>query len=278
MTTHTMKAFRRLVFIGVALPALLLPMAVAAQATGGKAAAGKVVLLAGQITAVNQSGQVRKLAKDDPVFAGEIINSGIGSYVNLRFSDGGFFLLRPETRFQIEDYQYGGPDPSTAKADQKIAPAQGAPAPTVAAPLVTAAKGTTSQTSRAFFRLVKGGFRSVSGLIGKVSREDYRISTPVATIGIRGTLFTARLCQGQCSDRTEINSRLQKAGVDGSNKKTILITTVDEGEIGVTARDTLNIQPAGVVFFTDEEGTVTTVEEAPTIEQRDQGLNPETCQ
>lgn len=275
MTTSAMKGLRRLALISLAL---LAPTAALAQGAGSKTAAGKVVLLAGQVTAVNQSGQVRTLAKDDPVFAGEIINSGLGSYVNLRFSDGGFFLLRPETRFQIEDYRYSGPDPSTVNAGQKAATAQGAPAPTVAAPLMTAKNGTTNPTSRAFFRLVKGGFRSVSGLIGKVSREDYRVSTPVATIGIRGTLFTARICQGQCSDRAEINSRLKKAGVDGSNRKTILITTVDEGEISVTARDDLNIQPSGAVFFTDEDGSVTAVEEAPGIEQRDQGLNPETCQ
>jgi len=35
--------------------------------------------------------------------------------------------------------------------------------------------------------LLKGGFRSVTGLIGQLNRAGYRITTPSATIGIRGT-------------------------------------------------------------------------------------------
>ena len=52
----------------------------------------------------------------------------------------------------------------------------------------------------AFFRLLKGGFRAVSGLIGHTRREDYAVQTPVATIGIRGTDYEVRMCSGDCGD------------------------------------------------------------------------------
>ena len=40
---------------------------------------------------------------------------------------------------------------------------------------------------RGFFGLAKGAMRTVSGLIGRVNRDRYQITTPTATIGIRGT-------------------------------------------------------------------------------------------
>src|SRR5690606_19192386 len=56
------------------------------------------------------------------------------------------------------------------------------------------------EEGNALFRLLKGGFRAVTGLIGKENRDNYRVRTPVATIGIRGTDFEARFCQGDCFD------------------------------------------------------------------------------
>jgi hypothetical protein len=49
-----------------------------------------------------------------------------------------------------------------------------------------------------FFSLLKGGFRAVTGLIK--DKLNYRYSTTVATIGIRGTDFMARICNGDCLD------------------------------------------------------------------------------
>jgi hypothetical protein len=37
--------------------------------------------------------------------------------------------------------------------------------------------------------VVKGGFRTITGLIGKIKRDSYRVATPSATLGIRGTDF-----------------------------------------------------------------------------------------
>ncbi|MDE2197198.1 MAG: hypothetical protein KGJ56_08420, partial [Gammaproteobacteria bacterium] len=52
----------------------------------------------------------------------------------------------------------------------------------------------------AFFRLIKGGFRALSGLIGHVDHADYAVETPVATIGIRGTGYEVRYCASNCGD------------------------------------------------------------------------------
>lgn len=160
--------------IAVLLLALLAPAVMAAEP------AGEITLLTGRATAAGTSGDIRPLSKDGVVYPGEMINTGPNSYLNIKFTDGGRILLRPNSRFQIEEYRYAAEEP---------APARGA-SPNVAA----------EPESNALFRLLKGGFRAVTGLIGQENRENYRVRTPVATIGIRGTDFEARFCQGDCFD------------------------------------------------------------------------------
>ena len=263
----------RALLLGLPLFALHLP----AQASD---AAGKVVMLTGQATAMGADGTVRRLAKNDAVFSGELINSGLGSYVNLKFADGAFFLLRPDTRFEVQDYRYAAPAtaaaPGTAAAPTQTSRPE-TPAPG-AAPLATAQTPQASGASRAFFRLVKGGFRSVSGLIGKISRDDYRVETPVATIGIRGTAYSADLCTGACGDRGEIDAQLKLAGASSTGSETILITTVEQGEIGVTTPGgETQPQLPGTVLFTTDTGVVTPVQEAPSSIRQDSNLKPESC-
>jgi hypothetical protein len=153
--------------------------------------AGEVLLLTGRGTATDPSaGAIRELRKGDPVHAGEIINSSINSYVNLKFSDGSYILLRPNTRFVIEDYV----DSRAAAVSAPPPAAVAAPAAVPAVIAGTPAPGESSAGSRAFFRLLKGGFRAVSGLIGKADQNEYQVSTPVATIGIRGTDYLVVIC------------------------------------------------------------------------------------
>jgi hypothetical protein len=58
----------------------------------------------------------------------------------------------------------------------------------------TQAEGVTVAT------LLKGGFRSSTGAIGKDGKGTYEVRTPIGTLGIRGTDYTAVWCQGDCAD------------------------------------------------------------------------------
>ncbi len=151
------------------------------------ATAGEVTLLTGKATAITSDGVVRSLSKGSVVNSGEVISSGAGSYINLKFRDGGLILLRPNTRFQIESYTYGPEKPARASdgANSRPTASDLARAPTA--------------RPRAFFRLLKGGLRTVTGLIGKVNHNDYRLATPTATIGIRGTEVFSFTCSTGCA-------------------------------------------------------------------------------
>jgi hypothetical protein len=55
------------------------------------------------------------------------------------------------------------------------------------------------------FDLLKGGLRTVTGLIPKRDVNSARIHTPSATVGIRGTEMDMRLCKdGSCNDDTRV--------------------------------------------------------------------------
>lgn len=232
--------------------------------------AGEVALVTGRGTATNPAtGGIRDLDKGNAVFAGEIISSAVNSYINIKFSDGSYILLRPNTRFQIEDYQLASAAPAVekpaaatkpatkpqAKAPAKPkkpakgkgakdtaaapapepepapAPAAAEPAPAAAAAAAPAATQTAAAPpgSRAFFKLLKGGFRAVSGLIGKVDRNEYRVSTPVATIGIRGTDYLLILCDEKCRTDPIVGDTVpQSAAIDGG-----LIVGVVTGGVAV---------------------------------------------
>jgi hypothetical protein len=120
------------------------------------APAALVEFAAGHVSAVDGAGTVRPLAKGAEVQRGDTIETGTGR-VQLRFSDGAYVSLQPGSQFRIDEYNY------TGKSDD---------------------------SERGFFSLIKGGLRTITGLIGRTNRRNYQVRVPVATIGIRGTEYT----------------------------------------------------------------------------------------
>jgi hypothetical protein len=139
--------------------ALLVALVSACYPLTGLAAAGKVEFAVGNVVAVGPDGRSRPLAKGTDIDTGDTIQTGDGR-IQVRFIDGGFISLTPNTEFKVNEYNYSG------KADG---------------------------TEKGFFGLVKGGLRAVTGAIGHTNKKNYLVNTPVATIGIRGTEFLATL-------------------------------------------------------------------------------------
>lgn len=180
--------------------------------------AGTVVLAVGNVTDQAADGSRRTLHDGDGIYSGDSLSTGRGAYLDLDFADGGRILLRPGTRFQIEHYHYAA-----------------------AAPVQTAVPAIARSEVResAFFRLIKGGLRAISGLIGHVTRADYRLDTPVATIGIRGTEYDVRYCNNDCGD---------KVGAAGAPQNG-LYTGVDRGAIAVSNQAGEIITTAGQFMY-----------------------------
>lgn len=116
--------------------------------------AARVMVVNGSAKAVNAQGQERNLEKGGEVFAGDKIVTAEGGLVQMRLNDGGYLSVRPSTEMVIDRFVY----------DEKNA-----------------------ANSNFLVSLVRGGFRSITGLIGRTNPAAYQIRTTTATLGIRGT-------------------------------------------------------------------------------------------
>ncbi|MBL8415462.1 MAG: FecR domain-containing protein [Propionivibrio sp.] len=141
-------------------PALLMALAAAFPVISYAAGAANVDFAAGSVMAVNAVGVQRPLSKGAEIGNGDTIRTGDGGRAQVRFSDGALVSLQPQTEFRIDNYQFSG------KADE---------------------------SDKGFFSLLKGGLRTITGLVGRSSRDNYKVTTSVATIGIRGTEYSAGL-------------------------------------------------------------------------------------
>jgi hypothetical protein len=142
----------RLFARALAAAALLAPLLAFGQ--------GTVQHLSGTLSAQRPDGSVRALAERSSVSVGDVISTERDSYAQLRFTDGGQVTLRPNTQVRIETYSYE----------------EGRP-----------------ERDNFAVQLFKGGLRALTGLIGKrtTNRNAYRMVTSTATIGIRGTDYSA---------------------------------------------------------------------------------------
>lgn len=129
--------------------AMLLAMA----AGDGLAAAARADFVYGVVTVAGLDGREEPLLRGAELNSGDTVRTAEGR-AQLRFSDGAYVSLQPQSEFAIRDYRFDGK---------------------------------TDGSERGFFGLLKGAMRAVSGLVGRVNRDNFQVTTPTATIGIRGT-------------------------------------------------------------------------------------------
>ena len=129
--------------------------------------AGTVVAYKGEVDAVDAAGADRQLQKDDAVYVGDTVRTGTGGYVVIQFIDGAKATVRPDSELKIDRYAFGTGDDG------------------------------------AVMNLVKGGLRAITGSIAHNRPESYKVKTNVATLGVRGTEFSLRICEQDCSQEAE---------------------------------------------------------------------------
>ena len=117
------------------------------------AVAGRVEFVTGGAVAQGADGRERPLSKGQDLDKGDTVKTNNGR-AQIRFTDGAYVSLQPNTEFSIKDYNY---------------------------------EGKTDGSERGLFALAKGAMRTITGFIGRVNRNRYAITTPTATVGIRGT-------------------------------------------------------------------------------------------
>ena len=118
----------------------------------------------GDVTIEASSGKTRKARKNELLQPNELVVTGAESLAVIELSDKSRMTLRPNSSFRVS--QIGTND---------------------------------NGEESAILNLLRGGLRLVTGLIAQINPAGYRLNTPVATIGIRGTDFNTRICGADCA-------------------------------------------------------------------------------
>src|SRR5579859_5219522 len=172
----------------VARAVLLVAASAASFAALAQEVAGRVVVSAGDVFIMRGAERI-PAPFGTQIRPGDQLELGQRSNAQVLFTDQSVVALRSETSFKVEQYEF-----------------QGKPA----------------QEQKTLFSLLKGGMRTVTGLIGRVNHDNYSVKTPTATVGIRGTNYTLVQCDGNCRNP---NGTAAPGGTYGA---------VSDGRIGVT--------------------------------------------
>ncbi|MEI8164193.1 MAG: FecR family protein [Betaproteobacteria bacterium] len=129
-------------------------------------AEGTLTHLSGPVSVQKPDGKTLPGSVGAKVAVGDTVVTGTGGYARMEMTDGGEIVLRPDSQLKVESYKFAVAKPTE---DSFI------------------------------FSMLKGGLRTVTGLIGKRGNRDaYELKTQTATIGIRGTQFDLRVCLANC--------------------------------------------------------------------------------
>ena len=122
---------------------------------------GMVVASRGEVLAMAKGGS-RELKQGDLVYVDDEILTANRSFAVLQFVDGAKVTVRPDSAMIVEAYLYNGNEDDVATLS-----------------------------------LVSGGLRVITGAMAKTNPENYKVRTPVALMGVRGTEFSVMLCGDQ---------------------------------------------------------------------------------
>lgn len=129
----------------------------------------RVALMKGISWASGADGRTRGLRVGEAIFEHDHLNTGINSFLVVAFNDKSRITLTSNSELKIQQHQYSPEEPAK---------------------------------NSSILEFLRGGLRVLTGAIGQLNRAAYRVSTPVATLGIRGTGFDL-LCRTGCANRQQ---------------------------------------------------------------------------
>ncbi len=142
---------------------------------------GTVETLKGSVNAIRVDGTLVELKQGDPIFQGDTIETGEKGVVGITFADDSTMSLDENGRIVIDELVY---DPGN------------------------------DEGSASMF-VLQGAMSFVSGQLAKVNPDAVQISTPVATIGIRGTSIVLNSSTGADGKPNMAVAMMPEVGPDG---------------------------------------------------------------
>jgi len=155
----------------------LIQLAQATPVAAAQQQIGRIEKVSGNATIIRNGVQI-ELQVGNPVYRSDIVQTGSGGSVAVKFTDGTVFMLSPDTRVAVNEMVYSA----------------------------------TSTSNSVLFNIVQGTMALFAGKSAKTG--DFAITTPVATMGIRGTAVLIEVLDG--SKATKFSLLRQPNGTEGS--------------------------------------------------------------
>jgi hypothetical protein len=162
-------------------PAKAAPVDAKASAKTGVPIAQVIWVKGGRISAKLPNEEERVLQRRSVLYEHDSVITAKGATGEISFTDDSVVSLNPESELKIDEYKHK--------------------------------KGGAPQQEKSVMTLVKGGFRTITGSIPKDNPDSYKINTPVATIGVRGTGYATVL-----SPTKGLLLKIEKGVIDVNNK------------------------------------------------------------
>ncbi len=151
-----LKAIRALFFMLLICAASLATSLSALAAE--KAIIGEILFAVGERWKQDAKGAQRVEPKrGTALYVGDVLSTNDSGFLQIKMIDGAFISLRSNSRLRINSYHYDPEVPANNKVN---------------------------------LSLEEGVVRSVTGKAGENNRKRFRLNTPIAAIGVRGTDFT----------------------------------------------------------------------------------------
>ena len=186
---------------------------------------GRVIWVKGSLKATMPNSEVRDLQKSSVIYLHDTLTTDQNSQAQIAYTDNTLLTFKAGSKLTIDQYHYEPNKPSVGKY---------------------------------VMSLIEGGFRTITGLIAKNTPDEYKVNTPVATIGVRGTDYAISLTGGQLyvgyysgspcvsggSSQLCLNPKVPFANVPKAGVAPIPLT-----QQPAALQEKLNIVPASVAPF-----------------------------
>ena len=184
---------------------------------------GLMLSVSGVVTAEDTDGNVRQLQRRSPVYESDTLITVDGASAQVRFNDRGLIALQSNTSFFIEEHKYEGQEDGTESA---------------------------------VYSLLRGGLTAITGSIGHSNKDSYQVSTPLATVGLRGTHWAATFCTTTCDGNPPgLYGGVADGGIDvcnGAGCTAVESNTYFYAPDANTLAETL-IAPPSIVFAASDD-------------------------
>lgn len=146
------------------------PLSAVAHEGKTNGAVGEVSLVLGEAVVLSDDGRRDDVSRGTVISVGDEIETRANGHVHIRFIDDALVSVRPNSRLSIDRYEFDANRPTRSAVK---------------------------------FSLSEGVTRAISGEAAKTARDRFRLNTPVAAIGVRGTDFVVGAIAG--TTRVQVN-------------------------------------------------------------------------